>query len=1027
MADTGGIRAGRAYVEVGADDSKLRAGLRASAAKLKAWGTSIATVGAEIMAVGGLAGAALMETVNSFRASANELLTATAITGVGVERLGALGYAAVQLGGTMEDVTMSMTRMSHFMLKVAQGSDETDQVLQRLHLTAQDLVGLNPDQAMARLGEALHRMGPGMAQNALAMQVFGRAGPGFLRFLGAGTDKIRELTDEAQRLGLVMSAEDVQAGAEMNREWNKLEFTFKRLKDVIGAALVPNMIALFEMGQQILGPLIQWVNANRAAVMIADKLAFYVVALGGALVGLGGALRIVGAALGGFYPLVSATRSAIAATISTATFLVSTLSTVAQAVWAAGVALSSMAFSAVSAGFWAIVSASSAAGGALLSVLLPPLYAVGGALLSLVMLPWTVASSIIGAIVSAAVAVGGAIFGFIAPAFVALGGFLLAPISSLGAFIGSLWASVAAMFSSGGATGVLSTLWGIYTGAVTVAAGASSIMSAVLLGLGVTKAGVAAILTVLTTAWGMYTGAIAIGAGASIIMEAVLLGLGFSGVTVAAITSILGIAWDVYTGATTLAGGASAILQIALIAAGASAVFVTSAAGLLGTALSWVGAAAVAAGGLLTTMSIGEIIAAASTWLLNAAVVALESVTGLILIPLGLLIGAIALLAQIAALAAVAVGIAFAAVLTVVAVVVLAVLAVVAAAAAVIWYFWDEIAAGARTAWNWVADVAVGAWARIKSAAGATWEWMKSTAGSVVDWMGATFDSMADGLYGIFGDIGAAFGTLGRDMIYLWGGVSDAIMAGDWAGALNIVWLGIKIGWIHVVNALGATWREWRDAVIDGATGAWLELQILWHAGAFSISNIWRGLMDFMGRALDATMAAASAAWAAFQDWLTGSDTAPAAQAAAATAAGAAATAQAAVAAPFDAEAARREQQAGVEQRRIERDNAVAAGGRDLADAQRALADAIEQAGFDAEDQRLYRESNVGGVPRSENLAAAGGDAHGTFSAREAGAFGQGTTQERTAAGVERAVELLSDLIKAVEQIDSGEGGVVFA
>ncbi len=52
MTSAGGIRAGRAYVELTADDSKLAAGLRSAQRKLQAFGASVRSIGTQVAAAG---------------------------------------------------------------------------------------------------------------------------------------------------------------------------------------------------------------------------------------------------------------------------------------------------------------------------------------------------------------------------------------------------------------------------------------------------------------------------------------------------------------------------------------------------------------------------------------------------------------------------------------------------------------------------------------------------------------------------------------------------------------------------------------------------------------------------------------------------------------------------------------------------------------------------------------------------------------------------------------------------------------
>ncbi len=54
MANSKGIKAGRGFVELFADDSKLARGLKSAQKKLEAFGSGIRPIGTRMMAAGGL-------------------------------------------------------------------------------------------------------------------------------------------------------------------------------------------------------------------------------------------------------------------------------------------------------------------------------------------------------------------------------------------------------------------------------------------------------------------------------------------------------------------------------------------------------------------------------------------------------------------------------------------------------------------------------------------------------------------------------------------------------------------------------------------------------------------------------------------------------------------------------------------------------------------------------------------------------------------------------------------------------------
>ena len=106
MADTRGIRAGRAFVELGVSD-KLTAGLRRAQKQLEAFGAGLRSVGTRLAGIGAGAVAALLGTAKAFSDTGDMLDKMSQRTGVSVEALSELGFAA-DLSGITAFVSLSL-------------------------------------------------------------------------------------------------------------------------------------------------------------------------------------------------------------------------------------------------------------------------------------------------------------------------------------------------------------------------------------------------------------------------------------------------------------------------------------------------------------------------------------------------------------------------------------------------------------------------------------------------------------------------------------------------------------------------------------------------------------------------------------------------------------------------------------------------------------------------------------------------------------------------------------------------------
>src|SRR4051812_7550214 len=119
MAESGKIRAGKAFVEAGMDDSKLEAALKSSAKKLKAWGAAITGAGLKIGAFGAALMAPLLGAAKLFADTGSAYNDMSQRTGASVEALSELGYAAKLSGTDLETLEGGLRKMSRTIVDAA--------------------------------------------------------------------------------------------------------------------------------------------------------------------------------------------------------------------------------------------------------------------------------------------------------------------------------------------------------------------------------------------------------------------------------------------------------------------------------------------------------------------------------------------------------------------------------------------------------------------------------------------------------------------------------------------------------------------------------------------------------------------------------------------------------------------------------------------------------------------------------------------------------------------------------------------
>jgi lambda family phage tail tape measure protein len=208
-------------------------------------------------------------------------------TGVSVEALTALDYAAKLSDVSTEGLTKGLQRLSVALFDSRFEGAEGSKALQALGVAATDAHGqIRPtEQVLLDLAEKFADMPDGADKAALAIKLFGREGLSLIPFLNQGRDGITALMEEAQRLGLVMSEDVARASEVFNDNLTRLSALFEGVQRQIGAAVIPVLADFTEqviLAQTETGSFsneLQRITSNREATLaflesVASGLAF---------------------------------------------------------------------------------------------------------------------------------------------------------------------------------------------------------------------------------------------------------------------------------------------------------------------------------------------------------------------------------------------------------------------------------------------------------------------------------------------------------------------------------------------------------------------------------------------------------------------------------------------------------------------------------------------------------------------------------------------------------------------------------
>lgn len=211
---------------------------------------------------------------------------ASEMTGRSTESIQEMSYAS-QLAGLAGDTLQNgFVHLAKAMGSVRDGSMESARAFARLGVHALDSNGKLRDQEVVfgELADAIAKLPPGAERSAAAVSIFGKAGAELVPILKGGAEGLRQMREEAQELGAVMSPEAIEQGAEFAKNLTRLK--------TAGEGLVHDFAEPFiEVLNPLIDSFIEWVKANRELISTkvkewAQTIITAVAALGGFVKGV---------------------------------------------------------------------------------------------------------------------------------------------------------------------------------------------------------------------------------------------------------------------------------------------------------------------------------------------------------------------------------------------------------------------------------------------------------------------------------------------------------------------------------------------------------------------------------------------------------------------------------------------------------------------------------------------------------------------------------------------------------------------
>jgi len=185
-------------------------------------------------------------------------------TGIGVQSLTELNYAAKLSDVSTEELSTGVTRLTSKMADVAQGSKEATAVFDSLGVKVKNNDGTlrSSEVVLKDIAQRFSEFEDGSTKTAYAVEIFGRAGAKLIPLLNSGRDGLAEMAEEARALGVVFDEKAAKAAEQFNDNLTRLGQAAQGLKIELLQGLIPPLTDLTQ----------RFLDARAAGVGFIDAL-----------------------------------------------------------------------------------------------------------------------------------------------------------------------------------------------------------------------------------------------------------------------------------------------------------------------------------------------------------------------------------------------------------------------------------------------------------------------------------------------------------------------------------------------------------------------------------------------------------------------------------------------------------------------------------------------------------------------------------------------------------------------------------
>ena len=165
-------------------------------------------------------------------------------SGFSAKTIAGMGFAAEQSGSDVASMNKAFDKFSRSMGEATQGTGAASDALGMLGLNIEDLMGMNPDQRLLAVSDAIAGLRDPALQAQAAADLFGRSGVELVNVLGMGSEGIKKFQAEADRLGLGFDAAELAKVEAANDAINRVKRSIGGLFGSMAVEFAPAIEAI---------------------------------------------------------------------------------------------------------------------------------------------------------------------------------------------------------------------------------------------------------------------------------------------------------------------------------------------------------------------------------------------------------------------------------------------------------------------------------------------------------------------------------------------------------------------------------------------------------------------------------------------------------------------------------------------------------------------------------------------------------------------------------------------------------------